>query len=228
MPRQRLPLLLGAVLGAAAVAALPAAPADAQSRSERGKINDFLDEYRFSGPRYVRPDTPRFFVEACRQDKKYLLMFADDGSYFGRRSMGACETRAREPEREPEPRAVSIRELRFWLEDRNYSRIEFTDETPPERVAEACLNDTHYTVRFDARGNGTPSRKWFSNRCSETRGRDDDRDRNRDRVDNRDRIDDRDRHRDRDRADDRDRDRDRDRANDRDRIDDRDRDVAGA
>ncbi|MGI9407405.1 MAG: OmpA family protein [Hyphomicrobiaceae bacterium] len=129
-----------------------------QSRRQRREIDEFLDRYSFDDPEYVQRERPSLFVEACRNKKKYLLMFSDNGDYFGRRSLGVCDER---------PRAVSIEELRDWLEDRNYTSIRFTDSTPPNRVADACRNKRRYTIRFDARGKATEQRRWLNGRCDD-------------------------------------------------------------
>lgn len=127
-----------------------------QSTRQRETIDLFLQDNDFTDPDFVRRSAPRYFVEACRNKRKYLLMFSRNGDYFGRRRLGQCEEK---------PPVVSMRELRYWLEDRKYTDIRFTDRTPPTRVAEACLDGRQYTIRFDAAGKGTASRNWFSSAC---------------------------------------------------------------
>lgn len=141
-----------------------------QSRQQRDDIDRFLDRNDFSNPDYVRRTPPRFFVEACRKQTKYLLMFTRDGEYFGSRKVGDCERRRR---------VVPLADLRRWLEDRRYTDIRFTKRTEPGRTAEACLNERHYSITFDEKGEGSASRKWFSKACrardTDDSRRDDDR-----------------------------------------------------
>jgi len=114
-------------------------------QAERRRVRRFLRDLGFEILDFVERTPPEMFLEVCKGDKKYLVMFTDAGRYFGSRYLGECV-------REQDDEVATLRQIRRDLRSRGYRQVRFTDRTPPSRIAEACRRNRSFELRINAEG----------------------------------------------------------------------------